>query len=228
MTDEHRSERPAAEGAETQHKTDSPQKSVAAAKDRSTPSVAPSATPFPTIPLPSVPKPGPEEEFETAEEVLEFNDEDFEGAVGHDENRILRRFNAKRASVWAQGPGQMQALVEACKLMKWAAEAAGTPVAEIEALYVKALPKVKTVLVKPVKPGTPGSIETWSSAPGIVNFTISDILREAGMQLESGLRQRFPAKKVAKSPIGPAVAINLGAKPLASRRVETKRKKKEK
>lgn len=226
MTDENRSDLPAAEGAPAPLKSDSPKKSVAAAKEGAPPLIAPLATPFPTIPAPSQPKPGLDDELDAAEEILEISEADFEGAVGHDENRILKRWNAKLASVWMQGPGQVEALVEACRLLKWGAKEAGTPVSAIEAVIVKALPKVNLVLVAAAKAGAPGSIETWESGNGAVSFTISDILREAGMQVASGLRQRFPVKKVAKSPIGPAVAINLGAKPLESRHVETKRKKK--
>jgi hypothetical protein len=157
---------------------------------------------------------------------VEFSDADLEGAVGHDEHRILAHPSAKAPSAWVQGPGQVEVLVEGCKLIRSAAKAAGKPMTEIEAVIVKALPKVNMVVVAGAKKGAPGSIETWDSGPGAVSFTISDILREAGMAVPSGLRQRFPVKRAPKSPIGPAIAIDLGAKPLELRQVETKRKKK--
>jgi hypothetical protein len=182
-------------------------------------------TPFPSIPAPSVPKPDPEYDPAADEDGIEITEADFEGAVGHDENRILKRSNAKRPSSWVQGPGQVEALVEACKLLKWAAKAAGTPMSEIEAVIVKALPKVNQVLVAAAKSGAPGSIETWKSGHGAISFTISDILREAGMQVATGTKHLFPVKKVITSPIGPAIAINMGAKPLETRHVNTKQKK---
>lgn len=172
------------------------------------------------------PDEGAPHDLEDLSDALELTEADFEGAVGHDENRILRAHNAKRPSAWVQGPGVTEVLVEAGKYLRWAAERAGTPMSQIKAVVVKALPLRNQVLVVPAPEGAPGSIRTRNDSGALV-FNISDILRDAKMQVAPGVRHLFPVKKVAKSPIGPGIAINMGAKPLATRHfATTKRKRK--
>jgi hypothetical protein len=80
------------------------------------------------------------------------------------------------------------------------------------------------VLVAPAKRGTPGSIETHGGGHGSTTFNISEILREAKMQVASGFRELYSVKKVTKSPIGPAVGIYM-AKSLETKNVAKKNKK---
>jgi hypothetical protein len=214
MTDETRSDLPTAEGAPA------PQKKTAAAQQDASPLTEP-------LPSPSSPAGpgGTPETWDAAGESLELTEADFEGAVGHDEKRVLKRSNAKLPSAWILGPGQVELLVEGCKLLKGAATAAGTPMAEVKAVIVKALPKSGLVLVAPAKEGAAQSIETRQEGHGSIHFTISAILLEAGMQIATGYRELFPVKKVVKSPIGPAIAISV-AKALQSKRIERKKKAK--
>lgn len=223
MTDEHSNELTPTEGAPVAPKRTTVKKDVAAGAQEP---AEQRITPFPSPAVPREPAPQPEEEDdESDDEGLILTEADFKGAVGHEETRILPAQNAKSPCAWGQGPGQIEVLVEAVKLAKWAAKKAGTPMSQIDAVIAKALPEVNMVLVKPAEKGTEGAIETRIEN-GALNFNISDILRAAKMEIASGHRYLFPVKKVAQSPIGPAIAINLGAKPLDAKRVETKKKKK--
>jgi hypothetical protein len=216
MTDESSTELTPTEGAPATPKQIAKTDVAASAQEPSEPRA---------IPFPSVPRAPEEDADEADEEGLVLTDSDFAGAVGHDENRILKAQNAKSPCAWCQGPGQVELLVEGVKLAKGAAEKAGNPMSQIKFVIAKALPEVKLVVVAPALEGTEGAIET-STRNGALHFNISDILRAAEMEIASGYRHLYPVKKVAKSPIGPAIAINLGAKPLDTKRVETKKKKK--
>lgn len=182
----------------------------------------PRAIPFPT-PLPQRTV-EPSEDLDGADEGLVLTDADFANAVGHDENRILKAQNAKPPTAWAQGPGQFELLVESVKLAKWAARAAGTPMSQVEWVVAKALPDANLVVVAPALEGTRGAVEARVHNRAL-HFNISDLLRAAKMEIPSGYRHLFPVRKVLKSPIGPAIAINLGAKPLETKKVEGKKKK---
>lgn len=220
MTDEKSADLTPAEGAPAPQKSAATKKNVAASKQSTRPLFT-LATPVPTPAPPSLAEEVLAESDET-DDGLTLSEADFEGAVGHDENRILRHSSARLPSAWVQGPGQVELLVEGVKLAQWAATVAGTPMSQIEAVIAKALPKVNMVVVAPAKAGAAGSIETRQE-DGAIHFTISDLLRAAGMAIASGSRALYPVKKVTKSPIGPAIAINLGAKPLAARKLERKK-----
>jgi hypothetical protein len=222
MTDEKGSDlTPPAEGAPAPQKSQPPKKSVAASQQDAIPPIAPLATPFPSIP--AVPGPAPADDW-SADDGIELTDEDLASAVGYDETRTLPSVNAKLPSAWIKGPGSVECLVEAVNLLKGAARAAGTPMSEIEAVIVKALPLRQMVLVAPVAKGTSGSIETRHEGHGSIFFNISDILRDAKMQVSSGYKELYPVKKITKSPIGPAVCIYT-AKSLETKKIETKKKK---
>jgi hypothetical protein len=216
MTDENRP----TEGAPAPKQNESPKKSPAVSHQDAPPLIAPLVTPFPSLPS----YPGPATDIDWgADDGIELTEADLEGAVGHKETRILRRVNAKLPSAWIQGPGGVELLVEGEKLLKGAARAAGKPMSEIEAVVVKAVPLHQMVLLAPAVLGAPGAIETRQEGHGALLFTISDILREAKMQVTSGYRELYPVKKVTKSPIGPAIGISM-AKPLETRKVERKKK----
>ncbi|HLO02018.1 MAG TPA: hypothetical protein VK191_02795 [Symbiobacteriaceae bacterium] len=218
MTDENSTKLTPTEGAPASPKQ-SVKKNVAASAQEPS---EPRAIPFPS---PSIPREPVEEPGEDEEDGLVLTDADFASAVGHEETRILKAQNAKQASAWGQGPGQMELLVEGVKLAKWAAKKAGTPMSQIDWLIAKALPEANLVVVAPALEGAKGAIEA-RTRNGALHFNISDILRAAKMEISSGYRHLYPVKRVAESPIGPAIAINLGAKPLDTKRVETKKKKK--
>lgn len=223
MTDERSNELTPTEGAPASPKRATVKKDVAAgAQEPSEQRI----TPFPSPAVPREPAPQPvEDDDESDDEGIILTEADFKGAVGHEETRILPAQNAKVPSAWGQGPGQFELLVEGVKLAKWAARKAGTPMSHIEAVIAMALPEVNMVVVRPAIKGTEGAIETRIDGSSVL-FTLSDMLRAAKMEIGSGHRYLFPVKKVAQSPIGPAIAINLGAKPLDSKTVETKKKKK--
>lgn len=219
MTDENRPAEPAAEGSPA------PKKSVAASKETATPPlVAPLAALIGPITTPPATE-GDEFAWDDAGEGLVFTDEDFARAVGLDEHKVLKHKNARRPSVWVQGPGAVATLIEAVKLLKGAAKSAGTPMKEIEAVIVKALPDHDVVLVAPVREGTPKSIEVRREGRGPLMFTISEILRDARMEVTSGYKDLYPVRKVAKSPLGPCIAIDM-AKAIETRKVGKKKEEK--
>lgn len=222
MTDERSNELTPTEGAPAAPKRTTVKKDVAASAQGPTPP-QPHLTP---VPSPSIPRqPEEDEAEEEGDEGLVLTEADFKGAVGHEETRVLKAKNAKPPSAWGQGPGQFEVLVEGVKLAKWAAKKAGTPMSQIDWVIAKALPEVNMVVVAPADAETEGAIEARSENSALI-FNISDILRTAKMEIASGHRYLFPVKKVAQSPIGPAIAINLGAKPLDAKKVETKKKRK--
>jgi hypothetical protein len=216
MTKEKRSDLPSTDGAPA------PTSDQAAANESATPRFTPIT--LPTNPPTTKPEPdlGDEYTWDEAEDGLVITADDAKGAVGHDEKRILKRSNARLPSAWIKGPGGVEILTEGLKLLRGAAKAAGTPVTEVKAVIVQALPKLEMVLVAPTKEGAPGSIPTRRTGHGPLQFTISEILLAAGMEITSGYRELFPVKKVSDSPIGPAIGIVL-RKPLMTRKVGKKK-----
>lgn len=215
MTEENRPDQPAAESRPA------PKKTLAASKESAAPLVAPSAALTGPISIEPVPT-RDESVWDEVGDGMVFTDEDFAKAVGLDERKVMRSTNARRASAWVQGPGAVAALVEAIKLLRGAAKAAGTPMKEIKAVIVKALPEHDVVLVAPVKDDTPGSIEARREGRGPLMFTISEILRDAGMEVTSGYKDLYPVRKVARSPLGPCIAIDM-AKAIESKKVGKKK-----
>ncbi|HLO02589.1 MAG TPA: hypothetical protein VK191_05740 [Symbiobacteriaceae bacterium] len=183
----------------------------------------------PAIPVPSPePKPVPGGESSwAAKSGLDLTAEDFEDAIGHDADRVLRAKNAKTASAWVQGPGAVEVLIEAYKLLLGASAAAGLNQKAIHWVIPKALPKAGLLLVAPAKEGMPGAIEATRIKRGPLEFNVSEILRLAEMEVASGYRDLYTVEKVATSPIGPAIAIKL-KKPLESRRVGDKKEEEQK
>lgn len=196
---------------------------------------APTATlvaPHSSLVGPSLPPPKPPVEqyqpvWEEAGDGLVFTEADLAGAAVHNDNRAYRRTNALPPGAWVTGPGSVSALVEAIKLLQGASRAAGTNIKEIKWLFAMALPMRSVVLVKAVKEGTPGAVKARREKKGPLQFTISDILREADMEVTTGYKEFFSVKKVSESPIGPCIAINM-AKPLRSKRVGEKDEEEEK
>jgi hypothetical protein len=172
---------------------------------------------------PAIPEPAPGEYTWGSEEGLIISADEFEGAVGHDPNRVLKKKNALPPSAWVEGPGAVEVLIEGLKLLRGAAKAAGTPIKEIKAVIVKALPKRDLILVAPALEGTAGAIPTRREGRGPLKFTISDILREAEMEITSGYRELYRVEKVSVSPIGPAIAIETAVS-MATRRVKKRKK----
>jgi hypothetical protein len=170
----------------------------------------------PLIPLampsiPEMPKLGTGAESAWASRTgLDITAEDFEDAIGHDADRILRASNAKLPSAWIEGPGAVQLLVEAVKLLLGASAAAKLNQKEVHWVVPKVLPKLKLLLVAPAREGTPGAIEARREGKGPLMFNVSEMLRLAEMEVVSGYRDLFAVEKVATSPIGPAIGIKMG------------------
>lgn len=219
MTDEHQ---PAESTAPS---SPAPKKIVAATKESATaPLVAGSGAL--TGPITTEPVDKRESIWDEVGEGDVYTDEDLQKSVGYDAHRVLKNTNAKSPCAWVQGPGAVSALVEATRLMKGAARAAGTPMKEIRAVIVKALPERDVVLVAPAKPGTPGAIEVRREGRGPLQFTISEILRDAQMEVTSGYKDLYPVRKVKSSPIGPCIAIDM-VKAIETRKVGGKKKDEE-
>jgi hypothetical protein len=204
MNEEESTERKATEGA------------PASKKERA--ALAQPLIPLATPGIPEPPKPvtGAEAAWESRTG-LDYTAEDFEDAVGHDAERVVRRTNARLPSAWIIGPGSVQLLVEGLKLLLGASSAAKLNQKEIHWVVPKVLPKHKVLLVAPAKEGTPGAVPAKREGHGPLEFTVSEMLRLAEMEVVSGYRELFAVEKVATSPIGPAIAIKLG-KALESRK----------
>jgi hypothetical protein len=187
---------------------------------------APATAPFIPLAVPTMPEAilGAEYAWDATDDVLVITPDDLDGAVTHDERRIVRRGNAKLPSAWVEGPGLVEILIEGIKLLQGASKAAGIPMKEIKAVIVQALPKVETVLIAPAKEGAPGAISTRRDGHGPLKITISDELRLADMEVVSGFKELFPVKKVPMSPIGPAIGIVL-SKALVTRSTAPAKKK---
>lgn len=153
---------------------------------------------------------------------LEYTADDFEGAIGHEPSRVIRRTNARLPSAWIIGPGAVQLLVEGLKLLLGASAAASLHQKQIHWVLPKLLPKRQVLLVAPAREGEPGVIEARRSGHGPLEFNVSEMLRLAEMEVRTGYRECFAVEKVATSPIGPAIAIKLG-KALESRRMGGKK-----
>lgn len=186
------------------------------------------ATAQPLIPLatPKIPEPKWVSGAENAwgsRTGLDISLEDFEDAIGHEADRVVRRKNAKPSSAWIEGPGSVELLVEALKLLLGASAAAGLNQKEIHWVIPKALPKKGLLLVAPAKEGMDGAIKASRDGHGPLRFNVSDELRLGEMEVVSGYRELFAVEKVATSPIGPAIAIKMG-KAIESRKVTEKKK----
>jgi hypothetical protein len=178
----------------------------------------------PSIPEPPKPVLGGEAAW-SSKAGLDITAEDFEDAIGHDADRVLRRSNARQPSAWIEGPGAVELLVEGYRLLLGASAAAGLNQKEIKWVVPKLLPKAGLLLVAPVREGAPGAIEAKRQGHGPLEFNVSAILRVAEMEVVSGYRELFAVEKVATSPIGPAIAIKLN-KALESKRTEGKKEEK--
>lgn len=226
MTDKKEPQQPEAastEPAPGKQATPKAKKRVAASKELAPPLVEPSASLVGPIESKPVEEPIPTT-WDDAGEGLVITDADLEGAVHSNESRTLKRSYALPPGVWIQGPGLTEVLAEGMKLMRGATRAAGMPIKEIKAVYAVALPKAQMVLVKAVKEGTANSIKARREGKGPLIFSLSDILREAEMEVASGYREFYSVKKVSSSPIGPCVGISM-VKPVKTRRVGEKEHK---
>lgn len=179
----------------------------------------------PSIPEPKLPKPvkGIETTWK-ATGGLNLTDADFEDAIGHDADRDIRAWNAKTPCSWIEGPGAVELLIQAYKLLLGASAAAGYNQKEIHWVIPKVLPASGLLLVAPGKEGMKDAIPAKKIGKGPLTFNVSEELRLAEMEVVSGYRELYAVEKVASSPIGPAIAIKL-SKPLESREVSEKKKK---
>lgn len=200
----------------------SPEKKSQAPKQDQAPSTQP-VYPLanPSIPAPPKPVQGGEAVW-ASKNGLDLTAEDFEDAIGHDADRVLRAKNAKTASAWIEGPGSVDLLIEGYKLLLGASAAAKLNQKEIHWVVPKVLPKRGMLLVAPAKEETPGAIPAKRVGKGPLSFNVSEMLRLAEMEVVSGYMELYPVEKVATSPIGPAIAIKLG-KPLESKVVDKKK-----
>lgn len=215
MTDAKRPQQPEAPSTEPAPSTQAP-----AEAKQTNPLVAPSSSLV--GPIESKPK----EELipsstDNAGGGLVITKDDLEGAVHSSESRTLKRSYALPAGAWVQGPGLVELLAEGIKLLQGSTRVAGKPIKEVKAVQAVALPALQMVLIKAVKEGTKDSVKVRREGKGPLIFSLSDILREAEMEVVSGYREYYPVQKVAESPIGPCIAIKM-VKAIKSRRVGEK------
>lgn len=229
MTDEKQPQQPEAlstEPAPSTQTTPKARKKTAASKESTPPQVAPSASLVGPVETKPAEEPIPTT-WDDAGEGLVISKADLEGAVHSSESRTIKHWSALPPGAWIQGPGLTDLLAEGIKLMQGATRAAGTPIKEIKAVYAMALPKVQMVLVKAVKEGTADSVKARREGKGPLTFNLSDLLRDAQMEVTSGYREFYPVKKVSESPIGPCIGIMM-AKAIRTRRVGEKDEEDEK
>jgi hypothetical protein len=146
-------------------------------------------------------------------ETFTLSDEELDAEVDPSGHR--KPTTAHHDSGWVTGPGMVDLLVEASRLLVKATELTGQLDEKLPWVHVTALRANRCLLVRPT---TSADIKkrpvTWRK--GQAHFVASDVLMDAGFPVETGYKKRYEVHLIQSSKKGPTVVIDM-REPLATK-----------
>lgn len=156
-------------------------------------------------------------------ELFALSDAEFEGEVEYDPYKHRKARGAHYPSGWVQGPGAVELLVEAARLLVEATELRGHLNEQLTHVHVTALRAKRCLVVAPSSEQNLRAVEvTWKK--GVASFNASKVLVEAGFPVDTGYRKRYKVHLLQTSKKGPVLIIDM-RQPVAVK-VLPKRKRK--
>lgn len=151
------------------------------------------------------------------EQVMTFtlSDEELDQEVEADPFAHRKPKRAHHSSGWVQGPGMVELLAEAARLLVQATELKGELNQQLPWVRVTALKAKRCLLIRPTT-STDIRKEKVTWRQGRAHFLASDVLIEAGFPVETGYKKRYEVHLIQTSKKGPTLVIDM-REPLAVR-----------